>query len=386
MSASARIRGTIASPIVRLSSLLRQHPSTLSLAQGIVHWQPPFAHQTTARLDGDEDGEHAYGPVFGWPPLVDALERKLQERLLPIKPRICVTAGANAAFFALTLALADAGDQVLLFSPYYFNHLMAVQMTSLQPVILPRRAPAFRIDLDAVERQLVRSGKIKLVVVSNPCNPCGITHPVSDMRDMASLCARHGATLAVDCTYEDFASPGSVSSLLGSSSKGVVEIRSFSKAFGMMGWRLGYLAWTDAALDAELSKVQDTVHICATQASQRRGLAALNAGPEWVASRVASLHESRAVVLDALRRAAGADAVHGGDGAIYALVSMAKHGGQANDDWRTCERLVSEFGVAVVPGSAFGAPGLLRVCYANLSLDKTCEAAARLERGLRAVA
>ena len=184
--------------------------------------------------------------------------------------------------------------------------------------------------------------------------------------------------LAVDCTYEDFAAPGSVSSLLGGS--GVVEIRSFSKAFGMMGWRLGYLAWTDAALDAELSKVQDTVHICATQASQRRGLAALNAGPEWVASRVASLHESRAVVLDALRRTAGA--VHGGDGAIYALVSV----GNAMDDWRVCERLIGEFGVAVVPGSAFGSPGVLRVCYANLPLDSTREAAARLERGLRAVA
>jgi len=136
-----------------------------------------------------------------------------------------------------------------------------------------------------------------------------------------------------------------------------------------------------AALAPEMLKVQDTIAICPSIASQKVALGALAAGRGWVSQRVAGLAEQKALVLAALAPL-GDGAVQGGSGAIYLVARLPPH---AADDVAAVRTLAEEHGVALIPGSACGAPGHIRICYANLPLEQTREAAARLRRGLQAL-
>lgn len=162
----------------------------------------------------------------------------------------------------------------------------------------------------------------------------------------------------------------------------MINVFSFSKAYGMMGWRVGYLAYPQA-LGAELLKTQDTIVICPSSFSQRLALLAMEPGRQWVADRVAALHEQKSLVLEALHAVLPKESVRGGSGAIYLFCKLPEG---VTDDLAAVRWLTARHGVATIPGSACGKPGYFRVCYANLPLEKTRAAAARLEAGLRELA
>merc|ERR1719282_95863 len=157
-----------------------------------------------------------------------------------------------------------------------------------------------------------------------------------------------------------------------------------------MGWRIGYIAYDDSDnLGDQLLKVQDTIPICPTRISQRVALAALNSGgPAWVAERVAeSVILNRQIVIDAILRALGKDAIVGVPrGAIYIMVRLSPPpGATVADDDAAVHYLADHHGVVVIPGGSCGAPGCIRVAFANLVPEACKGAAARLEEGLRAL-
>eukprot|EP00913_Durusdinium_trenchii_P036074 g33755.t1 len=158
----------------------------------------------------------------------------------------------------------------------------------------------------------------------------------------------------------------------------VVNVFSFSKAFGMMGWRIGYLAFPPE-LTPELMKANDTIAICPAVASQKAALAAMESGRPWVKERVRGLSENRRLVVAAVEETLGKGAVAGGSGAIYL---MAKLPAGFENDTRVVEWLSDKHRVCAIPGSACGAPGELRLCYANLPPAKCAQAAERLKAGL----
>lgn len=169
---------------------------------------------------------------------------------------------------------------------------------------------------------------------------------------------------------------------------------SLSKSYGMAGWRVGALAHhADAALAPALLKVQDTVAICAPQASQAAALAALTApgaGAAWVAARVAALAANRAAVAAALAPlgeagGGGAAVTAASRGAIYLWAKLPEGGGAAADDNAVVAWLVREHGVCLIPGSACGAPGHVRAAFANLPPDECAAAAGRLAAGVAAL-
>ena len=166
----------------------------------------------------------------------------------------------------------------------------------------------------------------------------------------------------------------------------MVNIFSFSKAFGMMGWRVGYIVAPEE-LTPELQKAQDTIAICPTAISQEMAAAALATGRPWVDGQVASLQGNYEAVRAALDRAVGAEHVLGGTGALYLMVRLPPRAGSSDgepvDDEAVVEWLAREHGVCVIPGAACGAPGSIRVCFANLPPEQCAEAAQRLEKGLQ---
>ncbi|CAL8463420.1 g2954 [Coccomyxa elongata] len=353
----------------------------LSLAQGVVHWTPP---QNALDLASDlvrNKSVSAYGPCAGLNSLTDALKEKLAtENNLP-HHEVMVTSGANQAFTNIVLTMLDPGDRVILFVPYYFNHLMAVQMTGgADNVVRGQCDPqSWHPNLNWLEQELSQPNPPKMVVLVNPCNPTGVLLSKEEVERAAQLCQDAGAWLIMDNTYEHFVYDGRQHHCI--AAPHIIHVFSFSKAFGMMGWRIGYLAYMDLhGLGDQLLKVQDTIPICPPQLSQYVALGAVEAGRSWVDTQIETIIANKDMLINALSPLGDlGNGIAGGEGAIYLWARLPKG---CEDDEAVVEWLVREHAVCLIPGSSCGAPGYIRVAFANLEQDVCREAAARLRRGL----
>lgn len=412
-------------------ALAQGRPDALSLAQGVVYWGPPpeALQAFSTALAAEPLAVSAYAPNEGLPPLRAALRRKVAERNGLGSHDVVVTPGCNQAFLNVLLSLCDVDDRVVLFRPYYFDHLMAVQMTGgAERVVYGEVDPlTLRPSLEWLGRALAGPHPPKMVVIVNPCNPTGVLMPRGELEAASAMCAAAGAWLVLDNTYEDFLiEPGSDHYC--PPQPHVLHLFSFSKAYGMMGWRAGYVAYYDAAVaaagagaapalpaadgqghDAQRAadsdgaggsgraaaaaapgalgmaqlKVQDAVCISTSQPGQRLALECLRwsgaRGGDVLGSHLDALRSNRALLREAL--APLEPHVQGGQGAIY-LWARLPPSCQGVDDRKVVEWLVAQAGVCVVPGSAFGAPGHLRCSFGNLVPQKMAQAAQRLRAGL----
>lgn len=200
-------------PPLRLA-VMRGKSDVLSLAQGIVHWSPPAEATAAASAAVALPETSRYGADDGMPELREALKRKLAAENGLVNSEVMVTAGANQAYTNLVLTLLDAGDAAALFRPYYFNHLMALQMTgSAAELFLPPSTAELQPDLAALRAEMqarAASGRppLRMVTMSNPGNPTGVMIPEATIREASALCKEHGAWLVMDNTYEHFSYPG----------------------------------------------------------------------------------------------------------------------------------------------------------------------------------
>lgn len=366
--------------MVQIQELNRGAKNAVSLAQGVVHWQPPKqALDKVKELVGDPSISR-YGADEGIPELREALKKKLRQENNLHKSSVMVTAGANQAFVNLVLTLCDAGDSVVMFAPYYFNAYMSFQMTGVTNILVgPGNPKTLHPDADWLEKTLSETKPTpKLVTVVNPGNPTGTYIPEPLLKRISDLCRNAGCWLVVDNTYEYFMYDGLKHSCL--EGDHIVNIFSFSKAYGMMGWRVGYIAYPSEVEDfaAQLLKVQDNIPICASIISQHLALYSLELGPEWVTERVKDLVRSKEIVSEALSPL-GEDAVKGGEGAIYL---WAKLPDKYVDDFKVVHWLAHRHGVVVIPGSACGCPGNVRISFGGLVESDCKDAAERLKRGL----
>uniref|UniRef100_A0A453E9T2 Aminotransferase class I/classII large domain-containing protein n=2 Tax=Aegilops tauschii subsp. strangulata TaxID=200361 RepID=A0A453E9T2_AEGTS len=409
---------TEAPVMVKIQELLRGATDVMSLAQGIVYWQPPEAALNKVKEIVWEPATSKYGADDGLPELREALLEKLRRENKLTKSSVMVTAGANQAFVNLVLTLCDAGDSVVMFAPYYFNSFMSFQMTGVTDILVGASNPkTLHPDVDWLEKVLKESNPIpKLVTVVNPGNPSGafipkpmlqvnslpsLTHGLSctpahtstlnmelafvisnielSFQRISDLCRNAGAWLVVDNTYEYFMYDKMEHYCL--EDDHIVNLFSFSKAYGMMGWRVGYIAYPSEAdgFHAQLLKVQDNIPICASIIGQRLALYSLEAGPEWIRERVNDLVKNRELLVEAMSPL-GEDAVKGGEGAIYLWAKLPDN---CSDDFEVVRWLATKHGVAVIPGSASGGPGYIRVSFGGLKEEDTRLAGERLRRGLQ---
>ncbi|CAE8593448.1 unnamed protein product, partial [Polarella glacialis] len=246
---SKRIRQTDEPCIVAMQRMLKGKEGILSLAQGIVHWAPPPAVAEAVIAAAGEPDTYAYGADDGLQALRSELRAKLREENGLEGVEVMITAGANQAYANLVCALLDAQDSSVLFSPFYFNHRMALQMTGgSQSIVLGPTSEDYLPDAEWLEKRLAEpgptGGRIRMVTVVNPGNPTGVILPQNLLERLSSACAKHSVWLVVDNTYEYFTyeedGHPKHSCLSGDH---IVNVFSFSKAYGMMGWRIGYLAY-----------------------------------------------------------------------------------------------------------------------------------------------
>lgn len=381
-SFARRALGTDTPVMIKMQELLRNAKDCMSLAQGVVYWQPPQQALEKVQAAIWESSTSNYGPDDGLPELQKALVEKLRRENKLCKSSVMVTAGANQAFVNLVLALCDPGDSVVMFAPYYFNAYMSFQMTGITNILAgPCNPETLQPDADWLEETLSKEKNEtipKLVTIVNPGNPSGSYVPDPLLQRISELCKNAGCWLVVDNTYEYFMYDGLKHTCV--EAPHIVNVFSFSKAYGMMGWRVGYIAYPSEVegLRAQLLKTQDNIPICASIIGQKLALYSLEIGPDWVKERVKKLTKNRDIILDALSPL-GADAVKGGQGAIYL---WAKLPSDASNDAEVVQWLAKRHGVIVIPGSASGGPGYVRVSFGGLAEDDCSVAAGRLRKGM----
>jgi len=385
---SHRLRAVQTPIIPVIADLIRAHPGTISLGQGVVGYGPPAA--ALAQLDRflAEPANHKYQPVAGIPALIDALTQKLAaENGVAVGPahgnRVMVTAGGNNAFTATVLAIGDPGDEFILPVPYYFNHEMAITMANCRPVLVPTDAN-YQLDVAALRAAI--TPRTRAIVTVSPNNPSGAVYPESGLREVNALCAERGIVHISDEAYECFtyddARHFSAASLPGAAAH-TISLYSLSKAFGFASWRIGWMVFPEK-LEAALRKIQDTLIICPPVISQHAAVGALAAGREFVREKLRGIAEVRALVqreLAALVRD-GVCEVPPAQGAFYFLLRV----NSPRPPLELAERLIREHRVAVIPGSAFGLERgcHLRVAYGALQKETAQEGLGRLVQGLRA--
>jgi aspartate/methionine/tyrosine aminotransferase len=373
-------------PIVPvIGRLIDEHPGTLSLGQGMVSYPPPPEALRVIATIGNDPADHHYGPVEGIPSLVSAIEAKLAaENAVRVRPasRVVVTAGGNMAFVNAVLAVTDPGDEVVLLSPYYFNHDMAVTMIGCRTVAVSTD-DRYQVDLARVRSAI--TPRTRAIVTISPNNPTGAVYPESDLRAVNALCGDRGLYHIHDEVYEYFTfgdvphfSPGSIEG----AAAHTISLYSLSKAYGFAGWRIGYMV-VPAGLVESILKIQDTNLICPPMASQRAALAALAAGRRYCATHIGEIARARWFVLERLRAVEDVCAVPGAEGALYCLLRLK---GDLSS-MTLAERLIREHRVATIPGETFGLEHecALRISYGVLDAPTLSEALDRLVGGLRAI-
>jgi aspartate/methionine/tyrosine aminotransferase len=375
----------IQAPIIPIvADLIRQHPGTISLGQGVVAYPPPAAAFAQLQQVFADPKNHLYQPVQGILPLRQAIADKLAaENGIAVGPdQIVVTAGSNMGFVNAILAVTQPGDEVILLRPYYFNHEMAVRMAGCTPIIVDTDSQ-YQPQLDLLASAI--TPKTRALVTISPNNPTGAVYPAAVLTQINQLCQAAGLFHLSDEAYEYFTydgaqhcSPGS----LPQSQNHTILLFSLSKAYGFAGWRIGYMVIPER-LQAAIQKIQDTILICPPVASQYAALGALQAGVGYCRTHLTMIAAVRQQVLQQLAQVTEFCQVPKAEGAFYVLIKLKTD----LPDMTVVERLIREYGVAVIPGHTFGMVDgcYLRVAYAALEQSIANQGISRLIQGLKAI-
>lgn len=377
----------VQSPIIPVvGEMIRAHPGTISLGQGVAYYGPPATALEAAQRFGAESADHIYKPVQGIGPLLDEIGRKLEAEngiRLGDGQHAIVTAGGNMAFLNALFAICDPGDQVILPLPYYFNHEMAVGMMSGEAVCVPTDAE-YQLQVGAVRDAM--TDRTRAVVTVSPNNPAGVVYAEADLRAINALCREAGIYHISDEAYEYFTydgarhfSPGSIPG----SAAHTISLYSLSKAYGFASWRIGWMVVPNHLVTA-IKKAQDTILICPPVVSQHAAAAAMQVGVGYCREKLEALTPIRHRVREALGELGDLIDLPRSDGAFYFLLRVRSK----LDPLTLTERLIRDHRVAVIPGTAFGLTDgcYLRVAYGALNEATTVEAVGRLTKGLRALA
>ncbi len=380
------LAGALAAPIMTAQGWVagRAFPEDrplINLSQAAPVGPPPLAlREAMAAAALSEGAAHLYGPVPGDAPLRAEIAARWSEiyegRVAPAE--VAVTSGCNEAFCASLLTLAGAGDEVILPTPWYFNHKMWLDMTGVTAVPLPVGEDGL-LDPGAVAARI--GPKTRALVLVSPNNPTGAETPANLMDRLYDLCAGAGIALVLDETYRDYLSrDGAPHRLFQRNDWGgtLIHLYSFSKAYRLTGHRVGAIA-SSAERVAAVEKFLDTVTICPTRIGQIAALEGLRSQADFVASERAEFARRRAA-LEAEFAAGVGDWRLLGAGAYFA---WAAHPFDAPSEV-VAKRLVEEASLLALPGSFFTPPGdpagegALRIAFANVPVEGIRETARRL--------
>ncbi|WP_222654362.1 pyridoxal phosphate-dependent aminotransferase [Alcaligenes faecalis] len=333
-----------------------------------------------AAADALMRGEVHYSDLRGVPALREALAAKLrQQNKLDVGPDdVLVTNGLTHASFAAFFAILDEGDEVILLSPHYPQHIGKIELAGAHPVLVPlNKEQGFAIDAQAIEAAI--TPRTRMVVLVNPANPTGRVYRRSELEALAQLAIKHDLVVVSDEVYEDItyddAEHISIASLPGMQER-TVSMFAFTKSYAMDGWRIGYLA-APAWLMPGLLKItaNDVTHV--NTFIQAGALEAVVGQQEALRGMIADDDAKRRLMLQRLNAMANVSCAHV-EGTIYAFADVRATGVPSQE---LAERLLNEARVVVEAGSFYGpqGEGFLRLCFGSASYEQIEQAMDRLQ-------
>ena len=343
---------------------------------------PAFIREAAkAALDA---GETFYAPNPGIAPLREAIARYLTRNGRPVGPeRVSVTASGVNALMLVAQALLDPGDRVVIPMPAWPNMDGIARVMGAQVKPLPLRIAngVWRVDMDELLAAVTPA--TRLLFLNSPGNPTGWTLTAEEQRVILEHCRRTGTWILADDVYERlyFAGDAAPSFLsIATADDRVVSVNSFSKAWSMTGWRLGWIVAPPALMES-IAKLNEFNMSSAPTFVQHAGVVALDQGDAFIAETQARYRACRDIALDILGAVPGVTAPRP-EGAMYLFLKVAG----CADSVGLAKSLLHTAGVGLAPGAAFGAggEGHLRLCFAQSEerLRTACDRlAAALARG-----
>lgn len=329
-----------------------------------------------------------YTPVDGSRLLKEAIVVKLErDNGLRYAPeQVLVSTGAKQSCYNACLALLNPGDEAIVVAPYWVSYPDMVRLADAQAVIVETTAQqGFKVTPEQLGRAL--TPKTRLLILNSPCNPSGAVYSAAEWRALGAVLREHPRVVVLsDEIYEHIQWTGapfaSFAAVCPELYDRTLTVNGMSKGYAMSGWRIGYAAGPQAVIKAMTSlQGQSTTNACTI--SQAAAREALTGDQTCVGEMCAEFKRRHDYFFARLRGLPGFDCVRA-DGTFYLFpnVEEAMRAKRVATDVEICERFLDEAGVALVPGTAFGAPGHVRLSFAA-SVSTLDAAARRLDEYLR---
>ena len=387
---SERVRKVKPSATIAISSKAMEMRSAginvISMSAGEPDFDTP-QHIKDAAKAAMDNGMTKYTQVDGTPELKEAIIKKFSDdNDLSYQPEnILVSTGAKQTLYNLFQAILGDGDEVIIISPYWVSYPDMVLLADAKPVFVDTfQENNFSLDLNAFSNAI--NEKTKLVIINSPSNPTGITFTRSDYESIGAVLDNYpNAYVATDDMYEyiywgeePFVSFAQACPALFDRT---ITINGVSKSYAMTGWRIGYCGGPADVIGA-MKKVQSQSTSNPSSISQAATVAALNGSKDEVFSMVEQYKIRHDYLCSALNAIEGFK-TSPGTGAFYLFpdVKNVIENKGFSDDMELSEYLIESANVAVVPGSAFGSKGYIRLSYAT-SLENIKEAVERISKSL----
>ena len=363
---------------------------------GLGAGEPDFdtpQHIKDAAKKAIDSGFTKYTPVAGIPGLKKAIVAKFKRdnQLDYNEKQVIVGVGGKQCIFNLALAVLNPGDEIVVPAPYWVSYADIGMVAGAKPVIIECGIEQ-DFKLKPEQLQAAITAKTKLFMINSPSNPTGSVYTLDELKALGEVLKQHPHVLvATDDMYEHVNLTGqpfyNILNATPELKDRCIVLNGVSKAYSMTGWRIGYAAGPEAIIKAmEILQSQSTSN--PTSISQVAAQAALEGPQECIQPMVKAFIERHAFVVDRFNQMPGLNCIKAG-GAFYAfpdaraaIENLFKKGKiSAATDLALADYLLDEFGVAVVPGSAFGAEGYFRISFAT-SMENLKNALERIERAL----
>lgn len=371
-----RIKNLRLSIIKQIELEASKYPDVISLAQGIPSFDTPACIKRRVENALRRGVVARYSLSPGLPELRELIEISLAKENMYYdwQKEIIVTAGSIEGITATILALTEPGDEIIMPEPTYTSYREAIVLAGCKPIYVPlieNKGWAFNLDS---YKNLVTS-RCKAIFYCNPNNPTGTIFSKKQLLELANLAEEHNLYLISDEVYKDFIYKEQPEEKFFSLAelpefrRRVIRIFSFSKAFAMTGWRIGYLH-SDESIIAEILKVHDTLVTCAPVISQYAAMGALEMGEKDIEVSRKEYLKRRDLICQRLDNLSNIFSYIKPDSSYYIFPKILAE----RDSWNFTLNLLNKIQVAVVPGIAFGpsGEGHIRMSFGRSEHDILC--------------
>ena len=332
-------------------------PGSINLSQGFPDFDPPKP-LLDALSKVAYEGPHQYSVTFGAENFREALAKKVErsmKRKIDPEKEIVVTCGGTEAMMCAMMTICNPGDKVMVFSPFYENYGADAILSGAEPIFIPLVPPTYSFDINAIEEGFKAGAKA--IIVCNPSNPCGKVFTVEELTAIGNLALKYDAFVVTDEVYEHIIYAPNVHTCVASLPgmfDHTITCNSLSKTYSITGWRLGYLIGPEEVIEAA-KKVHDFLTVGAAAPLQEAAVAGLTLPESYYEELGALYTKKRDYFLSGLDRIGLKHNVP--QGSYFVLVDiqdfldLPRFKGWS--DLEFCEWMITEIGVAAVPGSSF---------------------------------